>query len=58
MLQVGKDAFGPTNINSLKACGVMTDYIDVSEKEKTGCATITVTKDGYNSRLLVLLASS
>ncbi|CAG9530503.1 unnamed protein product [Cercopithifilaria johnstoni] len=47
--RVGKDAFGASNVSNLKSFGVNTEYIDVSDSEKTGCSTIIVTKDGENS---------
>ncbi|VDK84422.1 unnamed protein product [Litomosoides sigmodontis] len=46
---VGKDMFGPTNLANLRSFGVNTDYVEVSESGRTGCATIIVTKDGQNS---------
>ncbi|KAL3993635.1 ribokinase [Acanthocheilonema viteae] len=47
--RVGKDVFGTSNVDNLRSFGVNTEYIDVSESGKTGCATIIVTKDGQNS---------
>ncbi|VDN08105.1 unnamed protein product [Thelazia callipaeda] len=49
---VGNDVFGSSNINNLKEFGVNTEYIRVSERNKTGCATIIVTKDGQNSIII------
>uniref|UniRef100_A0A915PZV6 Ribokinase n=1 Tax=Setaria digitata TaxID=48799 RepID=A0A915PZV6_9BILA len=46
---VGKDAFGKSNVDNLKAFGVKTEYIENSASGKTGCATIIVTKEGENS---------
>lgn len=46
LFEVGKDVFGSSNVDNLKSFGVNTKYIDVSESEKTGCATVIVTKEG------------
>lgn len=45
--------FGASNVESLRTFGVNTEYIDVSDKEQTGCSTVIVTKDGKVCRINV-----
>lgn len=51
--QVGKDDFGKSQINNLKAIGVDTQYIRVHPSRKTGIALIEVEESGEN-RIIVI----
>ena len=50
---VGQDAFGNRQIESLKASGVDTSYIKVSQDQPTGTAVIYVDRQGNNSIVVV-----
>jgi ribokinase len=50
---VGKDAFAPVLIESLKSSSVSTEYLQTSREVSTGTATIIVEDDGENRIIVV-----